>query len=99
MLDMPIHEERELPKFSLRQIDMPDVREWEVGDQKYLIMKVEMVSKRSMKGLPEREDRAKVEGDFQVMNIRALGDEPVDAKTLASEDFERTVAKAKSGRA
>lgn len=97
MLDMPMHEERELPRFSLRQIDLPDVREMEVGDSKYMIMKVEMVAKRNRKDLSMEEDRGKVEGDFQMLNVKMLGDEPVDARSLASKDFERVVAKAKSG--
>jgi len=97
MFDMPMEIGTELPRFTLRQIDMPDVGMWEVGDQKYIVMKVEMVAKRNRKDLPSREDKSKVEGEFQMLNIKALGDEPVDAKTLASKDFERVVALAKSG--
>lgn len=99
MFDMPMEIGTELPRFTLRQIDLPDVTEWEVGSQKYIVMKVEMVGKRSRKDLPSKEDQSKVEGDFQMLNIRPLGDEPVDAKSLASKDFERVVALAKSGKA
>ena len=95
MQDMPMSVESELPRFTLRQLDMPDVRNWEVGDQKYIIMRVEMVGKRNRKDLPAREDRGKVEGDFQMLNIKVLGDEPVDAKSLESKHFEMVVAKAK----
>ena len=95
--DMPMHEERKLPQFTFRQIDLPEVIDLEVGDQKYIIMKVEMIAKRSRKDLPAREDQDKVEGDFKVMNVKVLGDEPVDAESLASKDFEESLAKAKSG--
>lgn len=97
MSEMPMPIGTELPYFTLRQIDLPDVREWEPGEQKYIIMKVEMVGKRVRKDLPSREDQNSVEGDFQMISIRPLGEEPIDAKTLESQDFERAVAKAKSG--
>lgn len=93
----PMHEGRQLPQFSLRQIDFPDVISMEVKDTQYIVMKVEMVGKRSMAGMENSNDGSKVEGDFRVLSIRALGEKPVDAKTLEQEHFERTVAGIKSG--
>jgi hypothetical protein len=92
-----IHEDRELPMFTLRQIDLPDILKWQVGGKYYLVMKVEMVGLRNRKDLDAYNDRPKVEGDFQVMSIRALGDKPVDATTIEKEDFKNVVTKVKSG--
>ena len=98
-IDEPYHGERELPQFSIREIDLPDVRYWEVGDSYYLVMKVEMTGKHNMANLPEKQDQKDLVGDFKVMSIRPVTHEPVDVSSLEKEDFERTVADVKSGKA
>ena len=95
---MPIHQGRTLPRVSFRQIDLPEISEWEVNSPHYLVVKVEMVGKNNTDGMESPQDHKKLEADFRITNVRALGDEPVDAKSLESEDFERVVARAKSGR-
>ena len=102
MFDMPTTQsERELPSFRLRQEELPQVRSWAVNSKHYLILKVEMTGKNNTKdmGLNDFSDKEKIEGRFKVLNIKPLGDKPVDAKTLEREDFERVVAKARSGEA
>ena len=91
---------RMLPTFTLRQEELPNVSSWEVNGKYYLVLKVEMVSKRNTKaiGVDSHQDREKIEGDFQVLSVRPLGNTPVDAKTLEREDFERTVASVRSGK-
>jgi len=89
---------RELPSFSLGQEELPEVRTWEVNSQHYLVIKVEMVGKQNSKamGLDDLSDKEKIEGRFQVLNIKPFGDKPVDAKSLEREDFERIVARVRS---
>lgn len=94
---MPMMGEKELPEFYLRQDDLPEILAWEVGGQYYLVMKVEMTEMEKKANLNSKLDKSKMEAKFQVHSIRALGNEPVDAKSLASKDFEETVAKVKSG--
>jgi len=94
---MPMHETRVLPSFSLREIDLPEVRSWEVNGEYYLIVKVKMTGKRDQRVSEAKEDREKMEGDFEVHSIKALGDKPVDVKALEQEDFENVKAKALSG--
>ena len=94
---MPIHQGRELPSFTLREIDLPEVREWEVNQEYYLILKVKMTGKRDQRVSEAPEDKNKIEGEFEVHSIKALGDKPVDVKTLQQADFERVKAKALSG--
>ena len=96
-IPMPMSEGRQLPQFSLREIDFPEVNSMEVKNTQYIVMKVEMVGKRSRADLENSNDGSKVEGDFRVLSIKALGEKPVDAKTLEQEHFERTVAGIKSG--
>jgi hypothetical protein len=97
--DMPMTQGRELPQFNLRQIDLPDLSTWEVGDQKYIVMKVEMVEKRSGNayGMQDDVDKASLEGTFKMLSIRTLGHEAVDAKSLESAEFNKVIAKIKSG--
>ena len=98
--ELPLHEGRQLPVlYGLREIDLPEIVPMEVGDQKYLILKVEMVAKRSGAGmgLADSNDQRKMEGDFQIHSIKVLGQEPVDAKTLESKEFQAVIAKVKSG--
>ena len=95
---MPMHEERELPRFSLREIDLPNVATMKVGDKLYLVLKVELVSQRSRKDLTLKSEKEKVEGDFQVLSVRPLGKKPVNAEDLERKDFENTIADVRSGK-
>jgi len=97
-MDSPMHEGRQLPEFELRENDLPEVFKWEVNSQHYLVLKVEMTAKRNRQDLDApRSDKEKVEGSFRILSIKALGDTPVDAKTLEQKHFESIVTKAKSG--
>ena len=96
--DMPLTGGRKLPEFTLRAIDFADIIGWEVKDTKYLIMKVEMIGKRTRKDIEESEGRERIEGDFQMLSIKVLGKEPVDAKSMEIKDWQDTVAKVKSGK-
>jgi len=90
---------RDLPSFRLRQEDLPNIGYWDVNSQHYLVLKVELVGKQNTKsmGINNSEDREKVEGTFQVLNVKPLSDTPVDAKTLEKQDMARVVANLRSG--
>lgn len=91
---------RELPTiYGLRQEDLPEIIKLEVGDKRYLVVKVEVVAKRSGKGMGLRgkEEQNKVEADFQIHSIKTLGVEPVDAKSLEQKEFQDMVNRVKSG--
>ena len=98
-IESPYHGERDLPEFSLRAIDLPDLAGWEVNGEYYLVMKVEMTGIRNRSDLPAKEDKTRLEGDFKVMSVRPVTHEPIDVKGLQKADFERTVADVKSGKA
>ena len=93
----PYSEGRDLPSFTLRQIDLPDILKWNVGGEYYILMKVEMIGLRNMKGLEQESDQPKIEADFQVESVRPIGDKPVDAKSIEKKSFEKLVGKIKSG--
>lgn len=95
--EMPMHGDRQLPEFYLRQEDLPELLTWQVGGSYYLVMKVEMVGLDKRADMDQRSDRAKMEGRFKVSSVRALDRKPVDASTLEREDWNKTVAEAKSG--
>lgn len=99
MYDMPMHEGRELPRFTLREIDLPDIGKWDVGYTGYIVMKVELMTKvtGSAMGLEEGNDANKIEAGFRMLSIRPLGVEAVDAKTLETKEFQQVINKIKSG--
>lgn len=97
MMENYYHDDRTLPTFTLRQIDLPEILQWQVGGKYYVLMKVEMTGLRNMKELNSREDKSKVEADFQVQSIRAVGDKPIDPTVIEKKEFEDMVAKVKSG--
>lgn len=91
---------RDLPMIcGLRQEDFPDLITMEVGGTRYVVLKVELVAKRSGKamGMGDKNDQTKMEGDFQINSIKILGKEPVDAKSLESKEFQAATAKVLSG--
>lgn len=92
-IEMPMETEHMLPQVTFRSNDLPEVVKWEVGDKYYLVVKVEMVGKRSHK----EGNMSFMEGDFKIHSIRTLGTEPVDAKSLESKEFTQMVNKIKSG--
>lgn len=63
---MPMKTERELPEFSLRQEDLPELLTWQVGGKYYLVMKVEMVGLEKMSDLEGKLDSSKLEAEFKV---------------------------------
>lgn len=93
-IEMPMSEHM-LPQFTLRSNDLPEVAKWEVGDKYYVVMKIEMVGKQSHK----EGNMTSMEGDFKMHSIKALGTEPVDAKSLEAKEFTAMVNKVKSGQA
>jgi len=98
MYDMPMQTERDLPYFSLRQIDLPEVREWEVGGEYYLVMKVKMIGKRSMSNLKESNDGTKLEGEFKMLMVEKVDNNSATQKTLEDKAFQKALTRAKSGR-
>ena len=98
--DMPVSiQGRELPRFTLRQEDLASVGFWDVNSKHYLILKVELIGKRNTKtmGVEGSEDQQRIEGDFQVLNVRPVGSEPIDGKMLEKRDLEELTAKVRSG--
>lgn len=94
-IEAPYHDDRELPYFNLRALDLPEVSKWEIGGEYYLVMKVEMTDKRRVED--KDKEQKKIEGGFRVKSVRALKHTPVDLKSMEKEDFNKAVTKAKSG--
>lgn len=95
--EMPMHMERELPSFYLRQEDLPEILKWQVNGKYYIVMKVEMTGTENKKDLGSKQDASKMEAEFQVLSVRALGDKPIDPTTIEKQDFDKLVTKIKSG--
>ena len=99
MIDELISKTRQLPViYSLRSEDLPEIVNLEVGDSRYVVMKLEMINKRSGKAMGlDGKDENKLEADFQINSVRVLGKEPVNAKSLESKEFTEMVNKVRSG--
>lgn len=94
---VPYHNERQLPSFSLRQIDLPEIVKWEVNGQYFLLVKVEMTGVHNRSDLPSLEDKSKKEADFTVLSVRAVDKYPIDTASIEKKEFEDLVTKVKSG--
>ena len=88
---------RELPSISFRQIDMPEILDWEVNSEHYIVCKVKVIGKNNNEYINAPEDKNKIEANLKVLNVTALSDKPVDAKTLESKEFQKIKAKVLSG--
>lgn len=100
LTESPMHEGRELPSFSLREIDLPAVLSWEVGGKYFLIVGVEMTGKRENKyrvdpEVPES-DKVKIEGEFKMTSVQLLPEK--EANKMERQAFEGALAKARSGK-
>lgn len=96
-MGMPMKDkEREMPEFKLKQDELPELLTWKVGGKYYLVMKVEMTGLEKCDN-EVGNDSSKMEAEFEVLSVRALGDKPLDAKSIEREDFNRLVAKVRSG--
>lgn len=93
-------EGRDLPFVTFREIDLPQVREWEVGGKYYVIVGLEMTGKRERKGtLPEgapKSDESKIDGDFKMTSVQLLPEK--EANKMEREAFEKALADARSGK-
>lgn len=94
--DMPMTEGRMLPSFSLREVDLPQIRQWEVNGKYYLIIEVEMLGKNSMKDYEAPDSgREKIEGYFRMNSVKELP--PKEANRQSKKAFEGALAKARGG--
>lgn len=96
-ISMPMHEGRELPIFRMREVDLPEVRYWDVGSQHYILLKIEQTGKRNTGVNAAEGDKGKLEGTFQVLSVRAVGKKPIEIKDIERQEFLDLRAKAMSG--
>ena len=93
---MPMHGELRLPPLTLRETDLAEVAQWEVGGKYYLIIEVEQTAKRNSKNLEAPDSgRVKIEGDFQILSIKVPS--TGEQEKMEKKAFEGALAKARSG--
>lgn len=94
--DMP------LPKISLTDKQLPDVKDWEVGKTYKIVLTIKQVAKRqgSEWDMPMREDGSKpkqdktITGTFQVMDVETDDEEDKDD----GDDYETEYANRMGGK-
>lgn len=80
MHDMPMMATgRKLPSVYFRELDLPEVREWEIGSKHQIVIQVEVLGKENMKAHPEfnkapQKDKRSLEGHFQIVSLKAVGE-------------------------
>lgn len=94
--EMPLHEGRRLPQFTLREIDLHQVAQWEVGGEYYLVVKVEMIGKHNNNAMGSNADQSKIEGDFQMQAVKVL-DKNTNVDKVRQRDWEEKTARYLSG--
>jgi hypothetical protein len=95
---MPMHQGRSLPQFSLREIDLPNLKKWQEGQEYFLVVKVKMVGRNLVEEyqVVDKNDAGKLEGNFKVLAVKALESE-TDVQKMSSKEFELHTAKILSG--
>lgn len=95
-IDMPMHGSRELPRVYFREADLPEIKEWKVGGEYYLIVKVEQTGIHNNRGMetPSESDKVKIEASFQVKAVKALTNKPVSLAQIEKEEFKAITVKA-----
>ncbi len=79
MHDMPMMATgRRLPSVYFRELDLPEVKEWEIGEKYQIVIQVEMLGKENMKADPAfnkapQKDKRSLEGHFQIVSLKAVG--------------------------
>lgn len=96
-ISIPLSSGRSLPTFCLREIDLPEVTQWEIGGQYYVVAKVEMVAKMAAKafGMENSNDGGKLEAEFKMLSVKKLG--AAESSALEKKAFESFSARVKSG--
>jgi hypothetical protein len=84
----------ELPSFTLRQHELPEMLKWQVGGKYYIVMKVEQTGIRNRQDIGEGN---MIEADFKVIAVKAVGDKAIDARQMEHDEFESMVGKIKQG--
>lgn len=95
-ISMPMHEDRCFPQVSFRQEDLPEILEWQVNGQYYILIKAEMTGIRNVRHM-SMDEKNKIEADFQILSVRAIDDKPIDVKTIEKMAWDKAVADVKSG--
>lgn len=64
-MDMPEAEMKQFPSLSLSSTDLKEIKDWEVGEDYFLTMKVSLVNKEES----ESEDEKKCNARFEIKKI------------------------------
>lgn len=98
---MPMPSGRELPSISVSELDLPELKTWEVNGKYFIIAKVEMVEKHNHRdfladGAPESQKKA-LGGRFKLLNIAAIGNEAIDLRSLEQAEIQTMKGRVLSG--
>lgn len=91
MSDKPV---RRLPRFTLSEEDLPQIKEWQVGKKYTMEVEVEMTSlQKDQYDFSMEDEKKKMSASFKMTKIGTKKVEDMDA-----DEFAKTTAKVKSGK-
>ncbi len=97
-LPMPLHEGRQLPHFTVSELDLPEVRTWDVNREYFLVMKVEMTGLHNAEDFTDiKNEQSKLFGEFRMVSLRALDNTPISAEMLENAEFDNLKTRVLSG--
>ena len=93
---MPMTEGRELPVIQMREFDLPQIREWEIGSEHYVVVKVKLMEKRdnAIRDDMDETDKKRIEGVLKMQSVKVLDHKPVNLKSMAKADFNQAYVEA-----
>lgn len=99
--NMPMYDDEKesmQQKLYFKEDELPQMLKWGIGEEYYLIVKVEMNSLKQAEGVTDKLDKSKLEGCFQVKSVKAVDDyKPIDLKAIQQREFLDLMAKAYNG--
>ena len=85
----------ELSSFSVEALDLPDLKNWEINSEHFLILKVKVVEKRNNEYLASQMETEKrsIAGTLKIVSIKSPGVKPITLSDLEQQDIEEMTAK------
>lgn len=86
-VEKPAEPKRELPRVTFTAEDVPEIKNWKVGDKYYLELEVEQVAMEKDRYGFEGEKEKPLTATFKVLAVKALNHNSKDKEEMFPKDY------------